>query len=448
MQSRNTQLYRRGGIRRGKARRVVAARILLGGVFVVVLVAYVLVFVVYHQQQRQASNQPASNIDHQISKKETGNKQRQPQQASSMTYTDWRKIAVDLAMLSPDETLKQLETKDPFGTRTFERELLESESLKGATLEYAEVKQVFGCPTDRITLPDQRDHTKSEAFRQGRDAFLFFQHLRKAGGTNFCSLAKINLPKRAVPPYYCMPDMEWTRPDGKKIGAGYLHHWNNEEIVTRIKNEGYRIAGNEWDSFRKNHLELPATFVTSFRRPLDRALSQFRFECIEDRGCTIKDVGVWWKKRKDLYNVYAWTFSDVSQSGIVPLYTSKSKVDAEKRGQMVGDALDTIAKFHLVLSMEWLAYAGSQIRSVLGFQDTSSLTKRVRPHIAQARRDDGQEVNKLGAAGIAKASWDPKEYLTPEQYKDMSEHLALDEILTDAAHRMFLERMVCNDLDP
>ena len=115
---------------------------------------------------------------------------------------------------------------------------------------------------------------------------------------------------------------------------------------------------------------------------------------------------------------------------------------------MVGDALDTIAKFHLVLSMEWLAYAGSQIRSVLGFQDTSSLTKRVRPHIAQARRDDGQEVNKLGAAGIAKASWDPKEYLTPEQYKYMSEHLALDEILTDAAHRMFLERLVCNDLDP
>jgi len=44
---------------------------------------------------------------------------------------------------------------------------------------------------------------------------------------------------------------------------------------------------------------------------------------------------------------------------------------------------------------------------------------------------------------IAKASWDPKVYLSPEQYKIMSENLALDEILTDAARRMFLERLVC-----
>jgi hypothetical protein len=113
---------------------------------------------------------------------------------------------------------------------------------------------------------------------------------------------------------------------------------------------------------------------------------------------------------------------------------------------MVGRALDTVAKFNLVLSMEFLAYAGPLVDKVLGFHDTSVLTKRVRPHIGQRQRNDGQEVNKLGAAGITKASWDPEKYLDPEQYKKMSEHLALDTILTDAARRMFLERLVCNDL--
>ncbi|KAI2494304.1 hypothetical protein MHU86_20238 [Fragilaria crotonensis] len=112
----------------------------------------------------------------------------------------------------------------------------------------------------------------------------------------------------------------------------------------------------------------------------------------------------------------------------------------------MGMALDVVARFHLVMVMEWLAYATKEVDTVLGFHDTSALTRRVRPHIASAKREDGQEKNVLGAAGITKASWDPKEYLSPQQYKIMSENLALDEILTDAARRMFLERLVCNDV--
>jgi hypothetical protein len=96
--------------------------------------------------------------------------------------------------------------------------------------------------------------------------------------------------------------------------------------------------------------------------------------------------------------------------------------------------------------MEFLADAGPLVDMVLEFHDTSPLTQRVRPHINQAQRNDGQEVNKLGAAGIAKASWDPEKYLGTKQYKLMSEHLALDTILTDAARRMFLESLVCKDL--
>ena len=111
----------------------------------------------------------------------------------------------------------------------------------------------------------------------------------------------------------------------------------------------------------------------------------------------------------------------------------------------MGTALDAVVRFHLVLIMEWLAYAPMLVMDVLGFHDVSSLTTRVRPHIGQAERHDGQEHNILGAAGIAKASWDPKNYLSTEQYKIMSEDLALDEILADAARRMFLERVVCGD---
>jgi hypothetical protein len=236
-----------------------------------------------------------------------------------------------------------------------------------------------------------------------------------------------------------MPDMEWT----ERKGAGYLHHWDNDNITRRMKESGYRIAGNEWDDFAHAHLELPAVFCTSFQRPLDRALSQFRFECIEDRGCKIKNVTEWWEKRKDLYNVYTGTFADAKRAGLKKIFENEDYGD--KRSELMGTALDAVAKFHLVLAMEWLGYAGPLVENILGFRDLSDLTHRVRPHIGQHKRNDGQEVNSLGAAGIGKASWIAKDYLDKNQYKVMTEDLALDEILTDAARRIFLERLVCHD---
>eukprot|EP00985_Skeletonema_marinoi_P034280 scaffold43608_cov518-Skeletonema_marinoi.AAC.1 len=234
--------------------------------------------------------------------------------------------------------------------------------------------------------------------------------------------------------------MEWK----EKKGAGLLHSWSNEEITTRMSKQGFRIAGNEWEYFDPpRHFDLPAVFATSFRKPIDRALSQFRFECIEDRGCIIKDVHKWWEKRVDLWNVYTLTFAD-------PPRGARNHFEgiehSEQRREMMATAIDTLSKFHIVLSMEWLAYAAPQVRSILGFNDVSALTTRVRPHINQAKRDDRQEHNSLGSASIKKASWDPKEYLDAAQYKKMSEDLALDEILTEVARRMFLERLVCNDL--
>lgn len=124
-------------------------------------------------------------------------------------YNDWKTLAVRLAGLPADEILTVLKTQDPFGVRTFEEQLLQAESDKQAILQLDDIRALFPCPIDeRITLPDQRNHELARKYRQGLDrlkepkedfVFLFFQHLRKAGGTNFCGLAEHNLLKPQVP---------------------------------------------------------------------------------------------------------------------------------------------------------------------------------------------------------------------------------------------------------
>jgi hypothetical protein len=110
---------------------------------------------------------------------------------------------VDLAGKLPSEIVPILKNEDPFGVRTFEKQLQAAESEKQRFLTLDELQQLFPCPVhERISRPDYRDHDKAQAFANGTETFfLFFQHLRKAGGTNFCSLAEHNLPKRNVPRY-------------------------------------------------------------------------------------------------------------------------------------------------------------------------------------------------------------------------------------------------------
>lgn len=125
-------------------------------------------------------------------------------------YSDWKALAVELAALLPEEILSILKSQDPFGVRTFEERLLQTESDRQAILSLDDIKAIFPCPTqERITLPDQRDHVRAKKFRDGLSqmkqhpddfVFLFFQHLRKAGGTNFCTLAEKNLLRPQVPP--------------------------------------------------------------------------------------------------------------------------------------------------------------------------------------------------------------------------------------------------------
>ena len=122
-----------------------------------------------------------------------------------LTYSEWKNFAVQLAGMKPSDIVRTLKKNDPFGVRTFEKKLLDTESEKGRFLSLQEIQEVFPCPnTERITLPEQRNNDKALAFRNGtKPFFLFFQHLRKAGGTNFCTLAEHNLKKEDLPPYYC-----------------------------------------------------------------------------------------------------------------------------------------------------------------------------------------------------------------------------------------------------
>lgn len=374
---------------------------------------------------------------------------RQQQQAPQQRlYPEWREMAIHLAKLPPAQALSALHETDPFGVRTFAQKLRQAETAAAAagnenssftaastsTVGLAELRKLFPCPPSdqRMSLPDQRDHSKAKAYREGH-GFLFFQHLRKAGGTHFCkNLAAANIPFENLPSFYCMPDYEWP-PKKNSIGppcasvSGCLRHWTNVEIVNYTSLHHHRIVANEFDAFDpQRHFELPAVFVTSFRQPVDRALSQFRFECVEERECNIRDVDVWWQERRDLHNIYTTTFSGT----VPPPPVGDDDRAALQRGEVLGQALNVVAKFNLVLCTEWLAYAAAPLRTVLGFTNTSGLTKPVRPHNEQLQRND---------------TWIPEEYLTPLQYQNFSHHLALDEILTDAARRLFLERLVCEE---
>ena len=361
-------------------------------------------------------------------------------------YDEFFEMATSLAALTPEEILEALNTKDPFEMRSFSQKLKEKEVELDRKLTLDEIKHLFPCPVDRISLPDKRDHTKAEIFRKeiksvihnepianATGSFIFFQHLRKAGGTHFCSVANQNLPREVVPRYYCMADRMWhSSQHPNHSGAGYMTHYTNEEIMTNMKNRGFRIAGNEWDPFRRDFLELPALYITSFRSPMDRAVSQFRFECLEHRGCHIDTIEEYWKRRGELVNVYTWTFSN-RRSGRAMLEQRKKVI--KERVETMQTAIDTLSQFHLVLFIDWLSYSTAMIQEIMGFEkiDEDELTNVVRPHIHQAPERNEAE----------KTKYDAKSYLSEEMYASMNHDLALDEILTDIAKRLFLERLVC-----
>jgi hypothetical protein len=145
----------------------------------------------------------------------------------------------------------------------------------------------FVCPVSPemlITVPDLINHTRALEFREGKSGtWLFYQHLRKAGGTGFCDLAQNNLPRQQTPPYFCMIDNR---------GSLATSPWNNEEyLMSRMERSNYRITANEWDAYYPYMGQWRgAVLATTFRHPVDRWYSQYRFEHLEHRDGSKPDA--------------------------------------------------------------------------------------------------------------------------------------------------------------
>lgn len=129
---------------------------------------------------------------------------------------------------SPAQLLAVLDQDDPFGVH-----------VSNVTS--------FTCPEppQRLTIPDKRNMGAIKSFKEGQDgSFIFFQHLRKAGGTAFCDLAERNM-KDHTPGYYCMPD---------ERGSLATPPWNTKWLLKTMAGRKWKIAANEWDAFQRSKL--------------------------------------------------------------------------------------------------------------------------------------------------------------------------------------------------
>jgi len=187
----------------------------------------------------------------------------------------------DIGVDDPEMLVKILDEKDIFG------------------LEYvSDEKMVKSCPWESQELIGQLYSTPnfqpSERFKEGdSDVFVIFQHLRKAGGTGFCEIAKKQLTKSQIPPYFCMIDNK---------GSLLTPPWNSQShIVTQMKKKGFKITSNEWDRFphyliasqqeeekrneqnEQKEQNVDFVFGTCMRHPLQRWYSQYVFEHLEAR---------------------------------------------------------------------------------------------------------------------------------------------------------------------
>jgi hypothetical protein len=91
-----------------------------------------------------------------------------------------------LLLQDPLALVKLLEDTDPFGVYQEAEPGGLWDGSAGALLEKTGV--AFTCPSkaERLSEPDLRNHTAEALFKQGGEAFLYFQHIRKVSG--LCSL--------------------------------------------------------------------------------------------------------------------------------------------------------------------------------------------------------------------------------------------------------------------
>lgn len=307
----------------------------------------------------------------------------------------------------------------------------------------------FQCPQDeaeRFSYPDVRNHVNEDAFKKG-NGFIYYQHLRKAGGTGFCEMAGRNMVKTEVPRYHCMPDNR---------GGMATPPWSNQDyLLQQMKANRYRITANEWDAFPSRHLSLPeAVFATTFRHPVDRWYSQYRFEHVEHRdgtkqGSVSLPFDAWYRRVKPYVmgdNYYVKTFcgrENPSDENLMKDVNLRGKPKHARDllwsyhkfndwGEKVSwydfrAAIENLRRFNLILVLDFVDDEMWALEEALGWKQAR---KQVLPHERQAVRVD-------------KKSIPAREALSAEVWADSLRTNVFDLLLFHWAKRMYLERSAC-----
>ncbi|KAH8054957.1 hypothetical protein JL721_10374 [Aureococcus anophagefferens] len=255
------------------------------------------------------------------------------------------------------------------GPRVRRADPLDVERVSNAT--------AWTCPDRRLLSSSPRRNPSRAAAANLKaakpGAFVWFDHLSKAGGTSFCEFARRNLGIKRTPSYYCMP------PDPKVPGPdGRVGRWPGPQLKGYIERTKHAVVANEWDAFPAPVLERDfrdaAVLMTIIRDPLDRLVSTHKFWGILNNPAKVKPELVPWLKRKNAAararpmrrdttndflsqvgrdNFATWKFASYAE----PRFDD-CKGDKACTRDALATALAVLEKFHVVVPTTWQAWAG------------------------------------------------------------------------------------------
>ena len=351
---------------------------------------------------------------------------------SKSLYTKENNYKISPPIMNIIKELFELEKKDPQKLIS----ILKHDDPLGVEVG----PELFKCPAEvgssRLTSDSMVDADRIRRFQEGDiDTWIFYQHLRKAGGTGFCQLATDNLGKHRVPSYYCMIDNR---------GSLATPPWNDPAYTTsQLKQRGYRITSNEWDVFYESMFEWPgALFATTIRDPIDRIYSQYRFEHLERRDGSSDEKRV---SAREYYNsMKSWTMganyyiktfegspdSRIAEAGTSDFYWTYHKFNKRSISwEMFSKALRNIMRYHLIFVTEWLEPSSTVVLNKTIHWNIPP--KQVLPHEVQAKREK-------------KKSLHAEEAIPKEDYNYLLLENLLDLLYFKCVQRVYLERLKCD----
>jgi hypothetical protein len=329
-----------------------------------------------------------------------------------------RDMLLDLALLAPRDALAALD-KDPLGV---ERVTNASE---------------WRCPAERLLSSSNAPSREAlRRMRENRDgAFLWFDHLSKAGGTSFCKFARKNVGMKSTPRYYCMPS------DGADIPGtdGRVGRWPASQLREYLQRTHHRVVASEWDPFPAQMLSEfrdDAVLASIIRDPLDRLVSAHKFWGVLNNPSKNAPDPVKWLRNMDKRarsrtmaqaprdylqqvarnNFAVWKFAFSTDGRF-----HDCRGDASCSRAALEAAVNTLSRFHVLAPTTWQAHAG--------------------PLYARLGWSKLEEEHVVNIGTVQDSS--SRRALPAADYDALREANVLDEILWHWARRAFLESLHC-----